>query len=663
MKLNLRAKLTISFALLITIPVGVLGFLTYQNASKSLQAATEQVVTAMLQQTSEGVESELEIVRSELRTLALDPDILQAVMDPGGNTDKIKQHISAVTSKDERMDSIAITDAHGRVVMDSEAAAVGDEWGDREYIQEALKGWEAVHDRLNANLSEKPSVELSQPLQVGDKIVGVITAVIDFKYLYRHVSEVKIGKEGYAYLMDKQGLMIYHPDASMMLNTKVTDIQSKELNSLAAKALKGEATDGFYTYNGTYKYARFQPLYDWVIVITANYTDYMAAALAIRMEVIVTGVIAVVLAILLGYLFTSTSIIRPLQQLEKLMKKAGSGDLQVHASIRTGDEMQVLGETFNQMISGQVNIIMRVREGAHELAAASEEMAASSEQISSATDQIGASISHVAEDTQKQNHAVLEASQVLVQLSSLVQLAQNKALAASTNAKSSMETAALGRQKVQGTVDAMNHIEQCAEETAQNLQVLNQLSKQIHNITGTINSIASQTNLLALNAAIEAARAGEYGKGFSVVADEVRKLSEQSNVEANAIEKLVREMGLQVERAVESMSRSKEAVVQGVHIAGDTDHSFIGILGAVEGITNSIGEIVDITQDEVATSDQVIKLIDTIASVTEQTSANGEEVSASAEEQMAGIESLAATSEQVSAMASSLDVLVGRFKV
>ena len=72
-----------------------------------------------------------------------------------------------------------------------------------------------------------------------------------------------------------------------------------------------------------------------------------------------------------------------------------------------------------------------------------------------------------------------------------------------------------------------------------NINKVNELTKEIGKVLSFTKNIADQTNLLGVNAAIEAARAGAHGAGFGVVADEIRKLSVESLGVAKKIESLL----------------------------------------------------------------------------------------------------------------------------
>ena len=280
--------------------------------------------------------------------------------------------------------------------------------------------------------------------------------------------------------------------------------------------------------------------------------------------IIFIDVLVMILSYLIIRVFINREIINPVKQLEMLMSQAGNGDLTVRAEIKTGDEIETLGDYFNDMIRHQDEMVAKVRNGAEQLMAASEEMDASTQEISSASEEITSHMEKIADNTDVQNKSIVEISEVLVQLSSLVQIAQKRANMAKSNAANTNKTALDGRNKLKDTVEAIENISNAAGETAEKLDKLHKLSDKITGIVSTINSISEQTNLLALNAAIEAARAGEHGRGFAVVADEVRKLSEETKVGANEVATLVNVMVLEINSAVQSMRIGKLAVDKGV---------------------------------------------------------------------------------------------------
>jgi methyl-accepting chemotaxis protein len=96
-------------------------------------------------------------------------------------------------------------------------------------------------------------------------------------------------------------------------------------------------------------------------------------------------------------------------------------------------------------------------------------------------------------------------------------------------------------------------------------------SNKINQIIGVIDEIAFQTNLLALNAGVEAARAGDAGRGFAVVASEVRALAQRSAEAAKEIKTLISESAAHVNRGVQLVGLTGEALHK--IIAGITDIS------------------------------------------------------------------------------------------
>ena len=665
MKISLKIKLIITFFILISVPMAILGYISYTMASGAIQTSVQQQLIQQRSDTATLIDKTIISTKHSLEVASLNSGLGKAAQNlSSDDIDTAFKYIQEIQkSNKDFMEILIITDASGKVVIDNETKEPNIDLSDRDYMKKALSGSEAISEVLTSRFTGNPAIFIAYPLKEGDKIVGTLVGSIKFDSISSYAAMIKVGQNGYSYMIDKNGLIVYHPDSSKILKENASDKANDEFKILINEMKEGKTSEGFYTYGNVKKYVAFQPVDNWVIAVTANYDEYMESAISIRNDTIIITAISIIIAMIVAYLFSTKSIINPIKKLEKLMKRAGDGDLTVSINIKSNDEIGELGYSFNDMIKNQDEIVRNVSTASEQLNAASEEMAASSEEISATTEEISATMSQVAQDAERQNESIVDVSGVLVQLSSLVQLAQNRAKSTSLNAVNTKAVADLGRDKVEETVKAINIISKGSDETSEALQSLNTLSVKVGGIINTINSIAEQTNLLALNAAIEAARAGEHGRGFSVVADEVRKLSEESNGKAKEISTLVSEMIKQTQNAVTAMERAKVEVDNGVVIVSETDKAFINIINAIESIVEHVNEILDITGDEVASSDKVIKLINEIATITESNTANSENVSSATVEQAIAINNLTATAEETSAMAEELTKLVEKFKL
>lgn len=180
-------------------------------------------------------------------------------------------------------------------------------------------------------------------------------------------------------------------------------------------------------------------------------------------------------------------------------------------------------------------------------------------------------------------------------------------------------------------INELNNQSKVVEETNQYvkkmMKSLEEGSKNIVEITNTIEGIVQQTNLLALNASIEAARAGESGKGFAVVADEIRKLAEQSARSIENVMEVTNDIQSKLDistKAFDDLSmangKQNDLVLRATEIFGDIGENTEKIISKVHEINSEVNYIVESNED-------IVKGINEISSVAEETMAMTEECS------------------------------------
>lgn len=377
---------------------------------------------------------------------------------------------------------------------------------------------------------------------------------------------------------------------------------------------------------------------------------------------LVISLIVMILGLVIAIVLTNM-IRKPILALTAITNQYAAGDLREIVELKSADEVGELGHSLRTMHNHFVSMITNIRSASGQLAMASEQMASSTEEVTATGESISQSMQHLSGEADTGNSSMLEASQALVELSSLIQIAKKKAIDTGNNSIETLAAAENGRAKVTESVSKMDNITEQTKRSSQIIGELNDYSQQISQIIDTITMIAKQTNLLALNAAIEAARAGEHGRGFAVVAEEVRQLAEQSNQGAQEITALVERVTEKTQLAVLAMTQNVTEVEGGVITVNEAGLALDKILQAVRFMADEAREIGNITSEQVANSDQIVKLINDLSSVIETVAAHTEETTASIEEQSSTMQTIAAGAEETSAMAIELKESVQHFLV
>ncbi|MCF2942897.1 methyl-accepting chemotaxis protein [Paenibacillus tarimensis] len=360
--------------------------------------------------------------------------------------------------------------------------------------------------------------------------------------------------------------------------------------------------------------------------------------------------------------------VRPLVKSTYIAEEVSKGNLRVELQeFKSSDEIGRLSSAIGTMTMNLRQLMQdingQVVSSADQVAASAEGMAMSLEELTQSYNEVAGSTRLVAGQAEAGNRAVQESSQVLLELNSLVQIANNKALEAHADSERTLESARHGAATVRSAIQRMSAIQSRTSDTEEHVRALADYSNQIAAIASTITEIAGSTNLLALNASIEAARAGDAGRGFAVVAGEVRKLAEQSNREAAEVNALTGKITASIQAAVQSIKESRKEVEQGSGSAAAAGEALESILRAVEGTVANISDIMNVTNEEVESSEKIIKLVNDVATTLEMTLERSREVMNVTEVISGEVENLAAGSEELTAMAGELKASLAKITV
>ena len=83
-------------------------------------------------------------------------------------------------------------------------------------FRHALKG-ENYISPVYTSARAQPYVTLAIPLWGAGSVVGVVSAEADLSFLWEVIGKIQFGTAGYAYLVDEQGNLIAHKDATLVL--------------------------------------------------------------------------------------------------------------------------------------------------------------------------------------------------------------------------------------------------------------------------------------------------------------------------------------------------------------------------------------------------------------------------------------------------------------
>jgi len=392
---NLRVKLVVGGIVLSIVPLLVLGGMVYFWTTRSMDAEMQNKLLMQARSAAQTVEA---IISGELISMGLQAHtklVVEAVKEAnsgtlGGKTDELLKAMGTwqEVGKDH-YEFVYIADKKGNAIADTIGGTTrGINVFDRSYFQEGLQGKPSADNVVINKRTGNPTPIVSQPIRdENGQVIGLIVATLKMAPIAEKLNEIKLGKTGFVYVTNKQGLFIIHPDTARVLKTNMTT--EKGMESFASLALSGKEGIGEYTIGGVKKLAGYAPVKNtgWVVLAVENEDELMATSHTIR-NILLVGILVFALLAAAVSFFGARTLATPIQVAAE--KTASSADQIASASAQVASSSQALAE------------------GTSTQAAAIEETSSSLEEMSSMT-------KTNAENAAAANHLMAETREVVSQ--------------------------------------------------------------------------------------------------------------------------------------------------------------------------------------------------------------------------------------------------------
>ncbi len=360
----------------------------------------------------------------------------------------------------------------------------------------------------------------------------------------------------YAYLVDTDGTMLYHPTAEKIGQP----VENAVVLGVVAELAKGQVPVNetvTYDFKGVTKYAAYAITANrQIVVVTADEDEIMEPLNQIISKIMLLSLGILVAAIVLAYV-VSQFICRPIQQITTIIGDTAQLDFRSNpngAKLRsrrdeTGEmanavhvmrrnlrsmigDIDTASNQITQNVDGLQEITTTVDHMCSDNSATSQQLAAGMEETAATTVTINENIEVIKNGADDINSMATEGARTSEEIMMRANDLRTKTVEASAK-----------------TMTMYNNVKTKAQEAIEGSKAVD----KINELTGTIMEISSQTGLLALNASIEAARAGEAGRGFAVVATEIGSLADQTS-------KAIKDIGTIVDAVNAAVSNMAECL-------------------------------------------------------------------------------------------------------
>ena len=180
----------------------------------------------------------------------------------------------------------------------------------------------------------------NRPIYWEGEFIGVAGIEIDYRTMAQTVDHITLYENGYAFINDAEGTIIYHPRM---------DVLKMETQPTVPEGLLGPANTIHYTFEGVEKQAVWLPLSNGMrLNVTVPTSEINAGWRQWNYEILALTVVLLAIFVSLSLRITG-HITRPLRELTEVAERVNRGEYDCRLTEQGDDEVGILTRAFNKL--------------------------------------------------------------------------------------------------------------------------------------------------------------------------------------------------------------------------------------------------------------------------------------------------------------------------
>ncbi|MEG2930723.1 MAG: sensor histidine kinase, partial [Ruthenibacterium sp.] len=363
---SINTSMVLYFVLLICIVILLVSILSYTFSIQDFEQLSIRYTESLIVEINAGVDSYIDNVKSMSSVICENKDVqdLMALYDhahgtPLSGDDALKvanlrgsamRHLRIVAGTRSEITNIAVISKYRDILLSDGTKQPNP------YAEYNLTDWFLKPLSYKENIVVSPShvqnlvsgdyrwvISISRAVldpQTGE-VTGVMVIDLSFFAIKAICETAQLGQNGYAYLIDDEQNIIYHPQQQLIYAGIKVD-PSAEILKMSTSYLRTEENK-IYTKNTS-------ALTGWTAVGVINAGELLRDRIRIVNFYFTLSGLCLLFATLAALVISST-VTKPLKELESTMHRVEEGDLSIQANTCINNEIGHLGKTFNTMIA------------------------------------------------------------------------------------------------------------------------------------------------------------------------------------------------------------------------------------------------------------------------------------------------------------------------